>query len=548
MNRQAAKRTDLPTVVLHWGMVLSLLVSVTTGWRIASLGPTSTLMRWADALMVQGAVHRWHFVSATLLTACVLAYLALLWRTGLFGRLAVRVASLSSPDAATRWQAINKLIYWVAFALLAVAAVTGGLMYFAPGAVPTANLAPVHQFVSWAFVVYIVLHVAAQLMLGGVRQLLKIVSPRMAYGAAGVVALTAGAASAAAVYLADRSAASPLVITAIEAAAAPQLDGNDSDGVWQQAPQAVVHTAQGWGLVGGEVDVQVRALHDGQRAYFLFRWPDATYSQKHIPLVKAAGGWKLQHSNYYNNDENDYYEDKFAVMLARSSSAGGDAVQVGPQPLADKPGPSNKMGLHVTSDGSLADVWHWKSVRSGSIQQFDDNYFGAPMAVKPGRYTGGYTQDPKTAGGFDQNFDKIKDSEFVKLKFLPKDLAAQQVRQGRFNPDVNVSDEGVFAMPASETVPYSAEADAAIPVGTVLPSVVYNKPFEGDRGDVSAHAVWKNGWWTIEASRVLDTGSKFDQPLVDGMFMWVSVFDHSQARHTRHMVPLRVTLAAAATR
>ena len=27
-------------------------------------------------------------------------------------------------------------------------------------------------------------------------------------------------------------------------------------------------------------------------------------------------------------------------------------------------------------DGSLADVWHWKSVRSGSINQFDDNYFG----------------------------------------------------------------------------------------------------------------------------------------------------------------------------
>ena len=30
------------------------------------------------------------------------------------------------------------------------------------------------------------------------------------------------------------------------------------------------------------------------------------------------------HTNYFKNDENDYYEDKFAVMLARSPVAGGD--------------------------------------------------------------------------------------------------------------------------------------------------------------------------------------------------------------------------------
>ena len=100
-------------------------------------------------------------------------------------------------------------------------------------------------------------------------------------------------------------------------------------------------------------------------------------------------------------------------------------------------------------------------------------------------------------------------------------------------------------MPASEVLPYSAELDAAIPVGTVLPSVVYSKPFEGDRGDVSAHAVWKDGWWTLEASRQLDTGSKFDQPFADGVYLWVSVFDHNQVRHTRHLTPLRVTLQPA---
>jgi len=164
------------------------------------------------------------------------------------------------------------------------------------------------------------------------------------------------------------------------------------------------------------------------------------------------------------------------------------------------------------------------------------------MEAKPGRYSGGYAKDPKTGGGFDENFERVPNSDHVKVKYLPKNLRAQQARMGRFVPDAQVSDEGNFAMAMSEVVAYSAKADAAIPVGTVIPSVVYDKPFAGDRGDVSAYAHWKDGWWTLEAARKLDTGSKFDQPIVDDMFMWVAVFDHNQVRHTRHVQPLRLRL------
>ncbi|HEX9720355.1 MAG TPA: ethylbenzene dehydrogenase-related protein, partial [Ramlibacter sp.] len=172
----------------------------------------------------------------------------------------------------------------------------------------------------------------------------------------------------------------------------------------------------------------------------------------------------------------DYYEDKFAVMLARSPVAGGDTVKLGRNPLPGKPGPGNGLGLHATTDGSLADVWHWKSVRSDAGHQFDDNYFGPPMEATAGkRYTGGYTQDPKTGGGFEENFKKIKDSKFVKVPYLPKDLAAQQARMGRFDPSPNVSDMGEFSMARDDVVPWTAELDASIPVGTVIPSVIVDK-------------------------------------------------------------------------
>ncbi len=533
-------RADLPTMLLHWGLVLALLVSVSTGWRIASLTDSGALMRWFDVLMLQGNVMRWHFISATMLVALVIGYLAFLWRLGLLGRLAVHWPSLRSADHTTRWQTINKLIYWFALALLTGAAVTGVQLYFLPGLLPSEPLVQIHSLLSWIFVGYIGLHVVAQLMLGGLRQLLKMVTPRLAYGLGAGIALTAGVAGAAVSYLADTQSLQTLSLT--QATSAPVLDGDGADAVWQTAPEVVVQTHRGFGLDGGAVAVSVRGAHDAENAYFLFRWPDATRSQKHIPLQKTADGWKLLHTNYYNNDENEFYEDKFAVMLARSPVAAGNTVRLGPKPLADKPGPTNGLGLHVATDGSLADVWHWKSVRSGSIDQFDDNHFGAALPEKPGRYTGGYTQDPKTGGGFEQNFDKIKDSAYVKIKWLPKNLAAQQANMGVFNPDPQVSDAGRFAMHTSEVLPYSAELDAKIPVGTVIPSVVFSRPFDGDRGDVPVKAVWRDGWWTLEAKRKLDTGSQYDQPIADGMFMWVAVFDHNQVRHTRHMQPLKLRI------
>jgi Ethylbenzene dehydrogenase/Prokaryotic cytochrome b561 len=531
-------RSDLPTVVLHWGLVLALVTSMLTGWRVASMEEPHVLLRLIEAFLLQGDVLKWHFVSAAVLSGLVLAYVVLLMRLQLGSRLTVRWASLRSPDHTVRWHTLNKLVYWIAFALLGAAALTGALLHFLPGVLPGAALTGVHQWLSWAVVFYVALHVMAQWMLGGFAQLFKIVSPKPAYGVAGLSALMIGGAGATGVYLADRGALPSLQV--VMSTTLPTLDGDASEAAWSQAPERVVHTNHGFNADGGDAAVHVRALHDGKNAYFAFRWADPTRSLKHIPLRKTAQGWELLNSNYFKNDENDYYEDKFAVMLAGSPVAGGNAIRLGPKPLADRPGPDNGLGLHVTTDGSLADVWHWKGVRSGALNQFDDNYFGPPMDPKPGRYTGGYTQDPKTGGGFDQNFSKIEGSTLVQPKRLPRDLQAQLQRQGRFDPDTAISDDGSFSMPLSETVAYAKALDDRIPVGTVIPSVMFDKPFEGDRGDVAAFAQWKDGWWTLEARRALDTGSRFDQPIATGMYMWVSAFDHNQVRHTRHIRPLRL--------
>ena len=133
----------------------------------------------------------------------------------------------------------------------------------------------------------------------------------------------------------------------------------------------------------------------------------------------------------------------------------------------------------------------------------------------------------------------------LKLERLPKDWKATVAALGKFDLDPDSSDtEGArwWMMTDTETVPYSAELDATIPVGTVLPGVLIGSNYEGDRADLRGAAKWKDGHWHLETMRALKTGSKFDHDLVPGrdLYMWVNVFDHTQIRHTRHARPVRI--------
>ena len=115
---------------------------------------------------------------------------------------------------------------------------------------------------------------------------------------------------------------------------------------------ATVHTSRGANFPNGEVTVTVRAVHDGERVYFQFRWPDPERSQKHLPLVKEAAGWRVLQSEFDANDEDAFYEDKFAVALARKPALASGTVHLG-QDLVRGPHAPITRGLHFTEDGSF---------------------------------------------------------------------------------------------------------------------------------------------------------------------------------------------------
>ena len=265
-----------------------------------------------------------------------------------------------------------------------------------------------------------------------------------------VVAAAAAITGASLIVATDRLAVDSVQIRRINAADAPILDGDTSDRAWRGVKPFSLLTGEGGNFDGkGEARIEVRAVHDGTYAYFLFTWQDSTRSLKHLPLVKEADGWHLLHSGFQLGDEHRYNEDKFSVLLTTSdvTLAGGRTFHPGPQPVAGAPATMSGRGLHYTETG-YADVWQWKAT-SGAAGWMDDAHFGPPLNPTPMQaanvvpYKGGFAPDPGTAN-YRDNFTVEADtsggprrSRLIAPLRLPKVVAATTDAMGDIDLDPN---------------------------------------------------------------------------------------------------------------
>jgi Ethylbenzene dehydrogenase/Prokaryotic cytochrome b561 len=368
-----------------------------------------------------------------------------------------------------------------------------------------------------------------------------------------VVAAAIAITGASVIVAADRLDVDQLQIHRISSADVPILDGDTSDRAWRNITPFSLMTSEGGNFDGtGETRIEIRAVHDGTWAYFLFTWQDPTRSLKHLPLIKEVDGWHVLHNGFEAGDEHDYNEDKFSVLLTTMNVtlAGDRTFHASPQPIADAPATMTGRGLHFTEAG-YADVWQWKATSGGSTGWMDDAHFGPPLDPTPMQksnivpYKGGFAPDPGSAN-YKDNFiidsDNAGGARLTAPRRLPADLAATLAAMGDVDIDPNhgENDGARWYMTEDESIPYSAEADARIPMGTVIPGVIIAGEFSGDRADVRCAARWASGHWALEVARRLDTNSQYDVPIKTGVFMRVAAFDHSQIRHTRHVRPIRL--------
>lgn len=347
-----------------------------------------------------------------------------------------------------------------------------------------------------------------------------------------------------------------LYVKRIDASDAPALDGDAPDGAWRSAKPVTVLTGFGGNLGGkGNSAVEIRSVHDGVWIYFRFTWEDPTRSLKHLPLVKREDGWHVLHDRYDRADERSFFEDKFAVLITNQSIVvpGDHTYRSGPTPIANKPATLSQRGLHlVSASGPPMEVWQWKASSGGLLGWIDKDHFDLPLdptrAQTAGEtpYRGGYIQDARTASLYADNFDAQPLNGYERAlqpRRLPKDWRATHGALGEIDlePDRGDSDGSRWWMTAAESEPYSADLDAGIPVGTVIPGSLILADDLAQRADVRGAARWGVGKWTLEVARRLDA-SHPDVPIGSDTRMWVAVFDHAQTYHTRHIRPVRLQL------
>ena len=298
------------------------------------------------------------------------------------------------------------------------------------------------------------------------------------------------------------------ILSAVKVAAPPALDGS-MDAAWSGAAPLTVKAVGGKNLPGGSSEVTLRAVYTADTVYLRLQYTDPTLSARRGPWVKQPdGSWKLlKDPDDKGGDNNLYYEDKMAMIWNISSPAFEQRGCMS----ACHAGEGKPFGNKYTpSAGELLDLWHWKSVRTGSVGQFDNQYVDSTRYDKDKAPEAGRKSDPKTGGGY---VDNLSDDKKGPKWALPGNKPA---------PPYWIVDGEKEAFDASKYKP-----------GDEVPGIIVS-PFTGERGNISSRSAWKDGTWTLVFWRKLTTGSEFDVQFKDVAKEYafgVAVFDNAQVRH-----------------
>lgn len=297
-------------------------------------------------------------------------------------------------------------------------------------------------------------------------------------------------------------------LTARKVAAAPSLDGA-MDASWQGALPMTVKVLGGRGLQNGSTEVSVRAVYTTDTVYFLMQYKDETNSIRREPWQKQAdGSWKkLGDPSDKGGDNNLYYEDKWAMIWNINSPTFEQRGCFS----ACHTGEGKPFGNKYTPNlGERLDMWHMKGVRTGTVDQVDDQYVDSTRYDKDKAAEAGRKSDPNTGGGYASN---VSDDKKTPKFALPGNKPAPP-----------------FWIMGSEKEPFD---DSKYKAGDEVPGIIV-APYTGDRGDISAKIVYKDGVRTSVFWRKLVTGSEYDVQFGDlkkEYAFGVAVFDNAQVRH-----------------
>ncbi len=303
-----------------------------------------------------------------------------------------------------------------------------------------------------------------------------------------------------------------LTVKAVKVDTSPKLDGQGSDAVWRQAKPATIHTKNG-------ADLVLRTVYTADSIYFLATWKDWT-PQKGLLYWEYDG--QKWHSNLNEDDKISFiwnidrsidgFDKTGCAAICHKGPEGRDEMAVfGPPKQSGKVWPGYK---------EKADAWKWAPGVMSEKHVVDDGLFsaGREALARPEMQTrfklsllfdGGdqgtkqwWTRNPNAAGGMhgDEEEENETPGSF-KPTYMPKpgyDLSKHPFPNAR--DMVPITDYSIFK--AGDKVPLVMYFDLTTAKNKIdFPA---GRP-SGSRVDLSGQAVYKDGHYTLEFGRKLDT-------------------------------------------
>ena len=492
-----------PVRIAHVLAILSFLGLIITGLRLAWLKEdqySEEVFELVGALTPTGNIYQLHILSGILLIATAIFYLVYIFMT----RESRRLFDLFSFR---QYSSVKKIIYLLSFCVSLVSIFTGytiysGLYVGSDGYLFNSFL---HHWCFRLLAIFIILHFIETL-----------VSKKTAMGEIFLQKLEENLINIKAIIIAAIISLVVMIIMiqlsnttdilyCVEQNRSAIVNGYENDIEWYGVDSLQVRTFGGVNFQSSVAEAIIKTFHNKQRIYFLIKWSDPTQSYNR-QLIKTDSGWVREVSQYKNiYGENIYSEDKLGLYFSRKDNCASTCHI----------GSCNSLGLHYT-DNDTADIWEWMAVSTNPADEADDRWWGG----FDNDIYGGQHFENKASGGYKSNLN----DDWHQPYFLP----------------INYLSRNWIWYGSNSYAAYNDKADS-FSIGYRVPSVLV-APTLGDRGDVTASGRWRNGYWTVELSRKISTGSDYDTRFRGELYLGIALFDNADIKHTYHLKPIKLVI------
>lgn len=310
----------------------------------------------------------------------------------------------------------------------------------------------------------------------------------------------------------------------LDAVPAPELDGGIGDRAWKTTLAARVAT---WQLVDGAprpgAEVEVRAVYDHARIYFVFRWPDVTPQDRMGRWIWRQSRWQVEKD----------WPDALALDWQATAEV-ADFRQGGCAVLCHTTGRFTEFPRMATrQEGAVVDEWYWNAWAAARAGRPGDGFLDhrvdyiAP-GTQPAEY--GWTHEGQSIAHGSDSSGARRPEVLGAVPMVPN------VRQ-----DGGKMPGPAFRLQNGSRVPLAPPATTRF--GETLPLYAGDLPEQGDSADISGAAVWSDGYWTLEISRALQTASPRDlqfDPAQNSVSFGLAVWNGSFG--DRHQVATLISL------